>query len=367
MHMHTQVHINSREKDSSEGDGLQAEVIEDKEGDVHWLYRSGIAVQSLFEGSHTSVLQALVKYFSWFCEHPGISKEALSSLLSMQHSMLPPGNSLPNSYESALSAIEPYLVQSVVYDVCRNDCVVFKGSSATLSKCPKCNSDRYVSERSHIPTRTFTYLPLKPRLLRMFGTSNMAQVLQTHAVVQDDDCIYDIQQSPAWKTTYSTVFKDSRGISLALCTDGVNPFAHNKVSYSMWPIMLTLLNLPRNLRNRFSSILLVGIVPSNGGQEPRDLNPFLELLVEELLQISSTKMYDAYQGAPFECKVAVLLHILDYPGIGKVMSVVGSGGLQGCVFCGIQGERDMHLNKTVYLQNRRYLPKDSKMRKDTKR
>lgn len=33
------------------------------------------------------------------------------------------------------------------------------------------------------------------------------------------------------------------------CTDGVNPFAHNKVTYSMWPIMLTLLNLLPHYRD----------------------------------------------------------------------------------------------------------------------
>ena len=56
---------------------------------------------------------------------------------------------------------------------------------------------------------------------------------------------------------------DPRGISLTLCTDCVNPFAHNQVSYSMWPIMLNLLNLPKhNNEELFASIMLVDIVPS---------------------------------------------------------------------------------------------------------
>lgn len=42
-------------------------------------------------------------------------------------------------------------------------------------------------------------------------------------------------------TVYSSsngLFKeDHRGISLALCVDGLNPFAHNRVSYPLWPIM----------------------------------------------------------------------------------------------------------------------------------
>ena len=333
------------------------------------LYNSGAAVLPLFPGSGHSILQSLVKYFSWFCEHPGISKEALSSMLAMNHTMLPYGNNLPNSYEAALRIIQPYLVQSIVYDVCPNDCIIFRKEYELLSVCPRCGGRRYVSDQFDIPTRRFTYLSLKPRLIRLFGNSNMAQVLQSHATIKNSDTnsVFDLHESWGWKSAYSSngVFKgDPRGVSLALCTDGVNPFAHNKVSYSMWPIMLTLLNLPRFMRNRFASILLVGIVPSNGS---KSLNPYLDVLVDELLELSSSTLHDAYTNAPFECKTAILLHILDYPGINKVLSVVGSGGLQGCMFCDIKGIRNEELKKTVYLQNRRFLSDESPLRNDKER
>ena len=336
------------------------------------LYLNSASTTPLYEASSLTVLDALVQYFLWFCEHPGISKEALSSLLATQHGILPPGNQLPSSYETALRVIEPNLVQPLVYDACPQDCILFRGEYASLSKCPKCSHGRYVPNGGTIPARRFTYLPLKPRIVRLFGTSNIAQILQSHAIVREHEMerIFDIQQSPAWKKAYGIdgVFEgDSRGISLSLCTDGVNPFAHNRVSYSMWPIMLTLLNLPRKWRNRFASILLVGIVPSNGPQEAHSLNPYLDVLVDELLELSSSTVFDAYQKAPFRCKVALLLHVLDYPGIAKVMSVVGSGGFQGCAFCELQGERNENLHKTVYLQSRRYLQADSALRKDTRK
>lgn len=124
------------------------------------------------------MLHALVKHFHWFSEHPGISKEALSS---MEHSFLPPGNKLPSTYDAALCAIEPYLVQPIVYDVCKNDCIVFRKEHMHLTECPKCDSPRYISQQSQIPVRRFTYLPLKPRLTRFFGTANLAGVLQAHA------------------------------------------------------------------------------------------------------------------------------------------------------------------------------------------
>ena len=102
-----------------------------------------------------------------------------------------------------------------------------------------------------IPAHTFSYLPLRPRIARLFGTPNLAEVVQTHLTEKTDE-MNDIHDSPSWRRVYSLqgVFAgDSRGLSLALCTDGVNPFNHNKVPYSMWPIMLTILKLPRKVRN----------------------------------------------------------------------------------------------------------------------
>ena len=51
------------------------------------------------------------------------------------------------------------------------------------------------------------------------------------------------------------------------------------------------------------------------------------MLVDELLEISSSTIYDAYTHAPFRAKAYILMHVLDYPGIVKVMGVVGSGGV----------------------------------------
>lgn len=304
------------------------------------VYEEGIATTPLYEGATITVLQALVEYFTWFSEHPGMSKEALSSMLSLQHnSILPPGNFLPETYEAALKAIQPYLIKPVVYHVCPNDCIIFRGSSADLLHCSQCHSARYISGTS-IPARTFSYLPLRPRLARLFGTPNLAQVVQTHLTEKTDE-MNDIHDSPSWRRAYSLqgVFAgDTRGLSLALCTDGVNPFNHNKVSYSMWPIMLTILNLPRKVRNHFGNILLVGIVPANKSKEPHNLNPYLDILVDELLEITASTVLDAYRNAPFTLKVELLLYVLDYPGICKLFGIVGSGAYNGCAWCHIQGE-----------------------------
>jgi len=81
----------------------------------------------------------------------------------------------------------------------------------------------------------------------------------------------------------------------------------------------------------------VGIVPANGSREADNLNPYLDILVDEMLEISASTIFDAYQNAPFTCKVELLLYILDYPGICKLFGIVGSGAYNGCAWCHIQG------------------------------
>lgn len=140
--------------------------------------------------------------------------------------------------------------------------------------------------------RQFIYLPLGPHLERLFGTSNLAQIVQSHSCVDKADSMYYIHHSPSWLHTYHPdgVFKgDNHGIALGLCTDGVNPFSHLRVSYSMWP-----------------NIILVGIVPGNGKKEPKDINPYLEIVVDELLPLSNVTQFDSYQNAPFQLKIEVL-------------------------------------------------------------
>ena len=81
--------------------------------------------------------------------------------------------------------------------------------------------------------------------------------------------------------------------------------------------------------------VLVGIAPGNGSKELKSLDPYLDILVDELL---NKKLYDPYQNAPFILKLQVFMFVLDYPGIGNVFNVMGSGAHQGCLWCEEKGK-----------------------------
>ena len=73
-------------------------------------------------------------------------------------------------------------------------------------------------------------------------------------------------------------------------------------------------------------------MPANKSKEPHNLNPYLDILVDELLEITGSTVFDAYRNAPFTLKVELLLYILDYPGICKLFGIVGSGAYNGCAW-----------------------------------
>lgn len=226
------------------------------------------------------------------------------------------------------------------------------------------------SNEKNIPRRTFHYLPLGPRLARSYGIEGVSYMLQNHGGEKENktEIMTDIQDSPKWKDAFGKkgVFcGDPRGVALSLCLDGLNPWNKNKATYSMWPIVLGQLNLPRKIRYRFENLLLVGIIPSQTkGKEPYNIDPFLEVLIDEVISLCSCKLYDAYKKAPFDLKVEVMIHVLDYQGIGKVFSLSATGSYRGCGWCMQKGQYCDHLHKIVYPGNRRFLPRDNVLRKD---
>ena len=94
------------------------------------------------------------------------------------------------------------------------------------------------------------------------------------------------------------------------------------------------LSLPRRIRFNFSNI-----IPSQvQGKEPKQLDPFLGVLLDEIFFLCSCKIYDAYREAPFEVTVDIMIYILDYQGLGKVFSMTGTGSYRSCPWCMHKGQ-----------------------------
>ena len=112
-----------------------------------------------------------------------------------------------------------------------------------------------------------------PRLEWLFGTASLSDIVQSHLQLtndHDDDYMYDIHDSHVWIEAHSSTGQfegNSQAVAFAMCTDGVNPYSQNRYS--------------------FSSLFLVGIVQGTGSKEPQSLDPYLDIVGDEILACSN--------------------------------------------------------------------------------
>ena len=102
---------------------------------------------------------------------------------------------------------------------------------------------------------------------------------QSHAVTMSDEdnvlwLISAIHQFGRWLMTLMACSKETaEEFCWLFALNNVNPFAHNKVVDSMWPIMLTL------LVNNLKSVFQYSGGWSNRTKESQSLVPYLDILV----------------------------------------------------------------------------------------
>ena len=177
-------------------------------------------------------------------------------------------------------------------------------------------------------------MPIGPRLVRMFGDANICKLIYS----KPDICngrLADITDGSIYKSWYADggVFanmEEANTVPLALFCDGLNPHKSMATQKSMWPLILTWLNLPIKLRTTLGPMMLVGIIPGTSTEEPKHLDPYMNVLMDELLELSECSMVDAYKGAPTVVKVALLQYLCDIwqspscikPGCSKRMSLL---------------------------------------------
>lgn len=129
----------------------------------------------------------------------------------------------------------------------------------------------------------------------------------------------------------------------------------------MWPLILTWINLPRTIRQVMGPMLLM----HPKGCELKTLEPYLEILIEELLDLTEFPLQNAYIGAPTTVKVALLQFLCDIPAYSKLLHLSGHSALRSCPYCNEVGHYCHSLKKAIHISNRHFLPFGDKMREGT--
>ncbi|KAJ3494279.1 hypothetical protein NLJ89_g10843 [Agrocybe chaxingu] len=264
-----------------------------------------------------------------------------------------------------------------IYHCCPNSCCCYVGPHADLEVCPFCNEGRYRPGTTK-PRKTFTYIPLVPRLKTFALNQKLAKTMQYRhdyhsgfhqmGLSAQDGITADIFDGSHYKNLCQQnikvgqrvvpdkYFSDARDVALGLSTDGFAPF--NKRQKTAWPLIIFNYNLPPDLRFHVENIMALGIIP--GPRKPKDIDSFLWPFMQELFRLAQgVQALDILSAAYFLLRAFLIVVFGDIPAVSLVMRMKGHNGISPCRMCEIKGLRVPGARATTH-----YVPLDRSLHPD---
>ncbi|XP_051151924.1 uncharacterized protein LOC127265929 [Andrographis paniculata] len=298
------------------------------------------------------------------------SNNSIDLLLELLRDALPDDVVLPKNFYEANKLTKDLGFTCKTIHACINNCMLFTGEDVDREVCVVCGEKRFTQGKDRSPVKKLRYFPLIPRLQRWYVSSKTASSMRWHAEGRvDDGKMRHPADSPAWKSfdhRYPTFSEEIRNVRLGLATDGFNPFGNMSVSYSIWPVVLVIYNLPPWLCMKQPSFILSTIIDGPHGPGDR-IDVFLQPLIDELKELwyDGVRTYDASTKEDFQMRAALLWTISDFPGYG-MLSGWPTRGANACPVCGLKTHSRYLKNghKYSYCGHRRFLPAGHRMRFD---
>ncbi|XP_062080344.1 uncharacterized protein LOC133785102 [Humulus lupulus] len=250
------------------------------------------AEKPIFSGVPLSKLVVLVKLYN-LKAGSGWSDTSFTKLLTLLKEILPKDNELPSSLYEAKKTLCTLGMEYSKIHACPNDCILYR--------------NQYESETEFI---------------RLFRNPEHAESLRWHEDGRiKDEKLRHPANSPAWKEVdelWPQIREDPRNLQLGLSADGINPFSNMSSSYSYWPVILCIYNLPPLLcmKRRFTMLTLLISGPKQPGN---DIDIYLAPLIDDLKVLwNEIDFYDSFKKENFILRGVLLWTINDFPAYGNL-------------------------------------------------
>ncbi|XP_049397375.1 uncharacterized protein LOC125861553 [Solanum stenotomum] len=331
--------------------------------------------QELYHGcENLSKLNFTIRLFLFKCIH-GLSNVAFGDLLDLLREAFPFAH-IPESFHKEKNVIKDLGLDYEKIHACPNDCMLFWKENEKENNCYVCGSSRWktvndplTNESSKIPAKVLRYLPLKPRLQRIFMCPKIAANMKWHDTEQPKHGnIRHAADGEAWKnfeSLHEDFARDPRNVRLCLSSDGFNPFRTMSISHSTCPVMLMNYNLSPWICMKLEYMILSMIIP--GPSSPgKDIDVYLQPLIVELWE-TGMETYDADSIQTFQLRATLLWTISDFPAYAMLFGW-STKGRKACPTCNHEtcSQYLKHSHKMCYMGHRAFLPPDHPFRRDKK-
>ena len=182
----------------------------------------------------------------------------------------------------------------------------------------------------------FVQLPFLEQLKEMYKRRNFYNNLQNrfHRPTHQPHTISDIYDGTLYQAWMDNGFlSDRRNISLSWYTDGVPVFKSSKIS--VWPIYLSINELPFEIRKKRENTLLAGLW--HGDIKP-DMNRFFYSIRSDLQKLSNgIRMFVPSIHETLNVRGVLLTGTCDTPARCECLNFTNFNGKYGCSFCLTEG------------------------------
>ena len=187
------------------------------------------AQQPLYDGCSThSELSAAVRLLSIKSDYK-MPQNCFNEVVQLMKDMCPPNNPLSNNYGQTKKVVKDRGNNVVQIDCFRKDCMLFYKEDANLDACKFCGYSRWKRQRSQwknqnpLPYSRMHYLPLKPRLQRLYASRSSAEHMRWHYEHRrEDGVICHPSDAAAWKhfdSKYPEFAAEPRNVRLYVLMD----------------------------------------------------------------------------------------------------------------------------------------------------
>ncbi|XP_031111768.1 uncharacterized protein LOC116015735 [Ipomoea triloba] len=306
-----------------------------------------------------------------------IPQVAMDQIFQYNNRMMGPDNRVPTRYYDAKKLLTKLGLGHEKIDCCVNNCMLYYKSEINDRQCKFCGEPRFKpcpprsTRVKEVPRKRMHYLPLIPRLQRLYASHSSASQMRWHYENRREHGIMcHPSDGEAWKhfdRKFPDFAADPRNVRLGLCSDGFSPFGFNVKPYSCWPVMVVPYNLPPSMCMTTPYTFLTCIIP--GPKNPKaNIDVYLQPLIDELqlLWEIGVLTYDASLKQNFMMRAALMWTINDFPAYGMLSGWQTAGKL-ACPYC-------LHYSKSFYLKNghktcwfdchRQFLPMNHSWRKN---
>nr|KYP63744.1 hypothetical protein KK1_018326 [Cajanus cajan] len=200
------------------------------------------AQQPLWPGcENTSELSAAITMLSLKSKH-NMSQACFNDVMKFMKESSHPKNVIPFNFRETKKLVVGLGLSSKKIDCCINGCLLYYKDDSTLKECKFCEEPRYKARNAHkknskdVPQKRLHYLPLIPRLQRLYASVKTAEHMRWHYENRrEEGVLCHPSDGKAWKHfdhLYPEFANEPRNVRLGLCADGFTPFNQLGTQYS---------------------------------------------------------------------------------------------------------------------------------------